>query len=93
MLPMGRRRTALQEDAERLFSVDFAGRVLPFDETAAIHFAAIRAARRAIGRSLASFDGLIAATARAHGAAVATRNTGDFEGCGIDVIDPWKAPH
>ncbi|WP_349368807.1 type II toxin-antitoxin system VapC family toxin [Salinarimonas sp.] len=93
MLPMGRRRTALQEDAERLFSVDFAGRVLPFDEAAAIHFAAIRAARRAAGRPVASFDSLVAATARAHGAIVATRNTSDFRGCGVDVIDPWSASH
>jgi hypothetical protein len=30
-----------------------------------------------------------AATARAQGAAIATRNTIDFAGCGIAVIDPW----
>jgi predicted nucleic acid-binding protein len=30
-----------------------------------------------------------AATARAQGAAIATRNTADFAGCGIAVIDPW----
>jgi len=27
--------------------------------------------------------------ARAHEAAAATRNTGDYAGCGIEVIDPW----
>jgi hypothetical protein len=31
------------------------------------------------------------AAARAHGAAVATRNVADFSDCGIDVIDPWRA--
>ena len=30
-----------------------------------------------------------AAIARAHEAALATRNTGDFSDCGIAVIDPW----
>jgi predicted nucleic acid-binding protein len=32
---------------------------------------------------------LIAAIARRHGMAVATRNVGDFEGCGVDIINPW----
>ena len=29
------------------------------------------------------------ARARARAAAIATRNIGDFESCGIEVIDPW----
>jgi predicted nucleic acid-binding protein len=36
-------------------------------------------------------DGQIAAIARANGAAVATRNTLDFEDCGIELIDPFVA--
>lgn len=47
------------------------------------------AERRAAGRPISQFDCQIAAIARAHGASVATRNTGDYEGCGIGVIDPW----
>jgi predicted nucleic acid-binding protein len=35
------------------------------------------------------FDALIAATALATGASVATRDTGRFAGCGFNVIDPW----
>jgi hypothetical protein len=31
----------------------------------------------------------IAAIARAHGASVATRNTDDYDGCEVAVIDPW----
>ena len=34
----------------------------------------------------------IAAIARSRGAALATRNTGDFEHCGITVLNPWSAP-
>jgi len=33
---------------------------------------------------------LIEAKDKSHGASVATRNTGDYEGCGIAVIDPWE---
>jgi predicted nucleic acid-binding protein len=36
-----------------------------------------------------SFDAMIAAIARSHRAAVATRNTADFQHCGIEVINPW----
>ncbi len=32
---------------------------------------------------------LIAATAIAHDLSLATRNTRDFEGFGIDLVDPW----
>lgn len=32
---------------------------------------------------------MIAAIAIAHNAKVATRNTRDFEGCGVELINPW----
>jgi len=34
---------------------------------------------------------LIAATAWAHGLTVATRNTKDFEGCGVPVFNPFTS--
>ena len=49
------------------------------------------ATRRAAGRPIAQADCQIAAIARTRGAAVATRNTADFEGCGLNLIDPWTA--
>jgi predicted nucleic acid-binding protein len=33
---------------------------------------------------------MIAATARAHGATLATRNLTDFEASGIAVVNPWE---
>ena len=35
-------------------------------------------------------DGLIAATARAHGMTVVTRNVADFEPTGVAVLNPWE---
>lgn len=32
---------------------------------------------------------MIAAIAKSHNAAIATRNTKDFEGCGVKLINPW----
>ena len=46
---------------------------------------------QAAGRPISDFDAMIAAIARSHGAAVATRNTADFEHCGIPTINPWSA--
>ena len=90
-LPGGRRRSALEETMRRMLSEDFPGRVLTFDRPAAREFAVIASARRSKGRPISAFDAQIASIARAHGAAVATRNVSDFEGCGVDIIDPWKA--
>ena len=35
-------------------------------------------------------DAFIAATAKVHNLTLATRNTGDFEACGIDLVNPWE---
>jgi predicted nucleic acid-binding protein len=89
LLPKGKRRDRLLAEAEAMFNEDFAGRILPFDEEAARAFAEIAAARRTQGRAIAEFDAQIAAIARTHRAALATRNTSDFEACGVRLVNPW----
>ncbi|HEX5452296.1 MAG TPA: type II toxin-antitoxin system VapC family toxin [Stellaceae bacterium] len=88
-LPEGRRRAALAAAAEAVFTEDLAGRVLPFDATAAERYAEIVVARRQSGRPIEGFDAQIAAIAFALGADVATRDIRDFAGCGLNLIDPW----
>jgi predicted nucleic acid-binding protein len=88
-LPLGKRRTRLLAAVERMFAAEFEGRILSFDEDAARAFPGIVAARDAAGRPISQFDAMIAAIARSHRAAVATRNIADFQHCGIDVINPW----
>ena len=89
ILPTGARRDRLLDEVEGTLREDFAGRVLPFDSAAAQAYAVIAAARRAAGHPISHADCQIAAIARTVGASVATRNASDFEGCGIDVINPW----
>lgn len=91
ILPAGKRRNALTQAIEGVLEEDLRGRVLSFDQPAARAFALIAAERRAAGRPISQFDGQIAAIARAHQATVATRNTSDFSGCGIGLVDPWQA--
>lgn len=68
----------------------FSGRVFPFDETAARAFGALAGAKLKSGFNTGSFDLMIAAIALTHNARLATRNTRDFEGCGIELINPWQ---
>ena len=90
LLPDGQRRRKLWETAGAIFIEDFAGRVLSFDSDAAANYAEISASRRAAGRPISQFDATIAAITRSHGASLVTRNTKDFEGCGLDVVNPWR---
>ena len=87
----GKRRAALVDAVDRILREDLAGRILPFDSDAAQSYATIVAARRAAGRPIAQADCQIASIAHTRGATVATRNTPDFEGCEIDLINPWSA--
>ena len=90
LLPRGRRRTGIEQAAEASFREDFEERILPFDSDAAREFAGIVGARRRRGHPITQADAQIAAIARACGAAIATRNTRDFEYCGVKVMNPWE---
>ncbi len=89
ILPAGRRRDRLLDAVEGMLQEDFDGRILPFDSAAAHTYAAIAAARRAVGRPINHADCQIAAIARCRGASVATRDVDDFQATGIEVINPW----
>jgi len=90
LLPKGRRHDKMLAQAEATFVEDFAGRILPFDEAAARAFPEIAATRRARGRPISDLDAQIAAIAHSRGAILATRNTADFEGCSVPLVNPWK---
>jgi toxin FitB len=90
ILPAGKRRDKLTASIDIMIEEDFAGRVPSFDSAAAKVYAAIAARRRAAGGRIAEADCQIAAIARVLGAAVATRNVDDFEGCGVEVVNPWR---
>jgi len=92
VLSKGRRREALEMAALAMFREDFAGRILPFGSEAAVIYGELFAARRSAGRPVATADLMIASIARVHGADLVTRNTSDFEGCGLTLINPWAAP-
>ena len=90
VLPAGKRRDALAAQIAGMIEADFSGRILPFDSSAAIAYAEIAAGRRHAGRPIGQADAQIAAIARSRGAGLATRNVADFDGCGIEIVNPWS---
>jgi hypothetical protein len=91
ILPTGNRRNALAAAMTRWLDLGFRERILPFDSAAARAYAEIAAGRRHAGRPIGEADCQIAAISRSRGAVLVTRNVRDFEGTGLDVIDPWSA--
>jgi predicted nucleic acid-binding protein len=87
-MPHGRRREAFLREVEDLVA-SRDGRVLPYDGRAAELYANFRERRRRLGRPLGAEDGMIAAIAATNGARLATRNIKDFEGLGLELINPW----
>ena len=88
-LPAGGRHDALGEAADEL-TLRFADEVLPFDLAAARRYGVIVTARERAGSPIAALDAQIAAICQVHGAALATRNTKDFAGIGLDIVNPWS---
>ncbi len=90
LMSPSKRRSALTVAIETMLGQDFNGRILPFDSSAAVVFAKIAAERRQAGRPISQADAQIAAIAHSRRAALATRNVTDFEGCGVEIINPWN---
>ncbi|MGA3075641.1 MAG: type II toxin-antitoxin system VapC family toxin [Bryobacteraceae bacterium] len=89
--PAGKKRREL----ERWFSGPegppalFAGRVLPFDEKAALIWARLMADGTAKGRPRSLLDMIIAAVAEANDCVVVTENERDF--AGLKIVNPLRA--
>jgi hypothetical protein len=88
LLPQGSRRSGLIGAVDSTLA-RLAGQVLPYDEPAARSYAIMRELSSRAGRALSVEDGMIAAICEIHGAKLATRNTKDFLGLGIALVNPW----
>lgn len=90
LLPAGRRRTQLHESFNNFMAESVANRILSFDNATAVACGQLSAERKKSGFNTDTVDLMIAAIALTHNAKLATRNTRDFEGCGIELINPWQ---
>jgi predicted nucleic acid-binding protein len=92
LLPDGRRQREIGARMEALITDTFAGHVLAFDVDSSLQYADILANRTRAGRPIGGLDAQIAAVCAQHDATLATRNTDDFDGIGLHLIDPWQPP-
>lgn len=90
-LPNGRRRKSLEDRFAAFVEDAFPGRLLSFDKDAAYACGAVSAARERKGLQADAVDMMIAAIVKTSGAILATRNTSDFEECGITLANPFAA--
>ena len=88
--PKGKKRAQLDAwfDGPEGPQALFTGRVLPFDETAALIWARLMSAGRAQGRSRSALDMVVAAVAEANECTIVTDNEKDFPG--IEVLNPIR---
>jgi toxin FitB len=89
-LPAGRRQDLLGQALQGVLRM-FKDRVLPFDADAAVHYADLAVAARAVGRGFPTPDGYIAAIAASRGFAVASRDAAPYEAARVPFINPWAA--
>ncbi len=90
-LPESKRRSELTLWLQQL-ETGFEDRILAFDKNVSRVWAHMTAQAETQGKSMAAFDSIIAATARAHDCKLVSRNVRDFVNAGIDVINPWQDP-
>lgn len=88
-LPAGRKRERLKQWLDDDLLPRFRGRVLPVDGAVAEVWGLLRASGDEAGRPLPLVDGLLLATAQAHGLTFVTRNTEDVEHRGVSVLGPY----
>ena len=75
---------------EHDLAAQFQGRILPFDQEAAMIWGEIMGDGDRTGRPKPTGDAQIAAVARRHHLTLVTRNTRDFTGMDVALFDPWN---
>jgi predicted nucleic acid-binding protein len=90
LLHDGKKKSALFELAQQMFDEDFKDRCLPFDDQAAVEYAAVVSERTKRGRPISVEDAQIAAISKTAKLILATRNIKDFDKIkGLELVNPW----
>ena len=83
------RKDELQAWVEHDLVMRFTGRVIDIDKDAMLIWGRMQGESERKGESLPVMNSLIAATAKAHGLVVVTRNVKDLKRCQVRVCNPW----
>jgi predicted nucleic acid-binding protein len=93
----GAEKTFLKSGSDRyhraldyLLAGQFRDRVVDLNIAASVLTGKLRAKCESIGRAISVQDAMIAAICLHHGATLATRNTKDFEGLDLKLVNPFE---
>jgi predicted nucleic acid-binding protein len=90
LLANGGQRANLEHWLERILIPTFRGRILSVNRSIAERWAVLDAKAKLAGRPMNTVDGLIAATALENNLTLVTRNTSDFTGLALSILNPWN---
>ncbi len=88
-LSSGKKKSRLTSWLREELEVRFSERIIPITPEIGIRWGNMLGSAENNGQPLSVVDALIAATASVHGLILVTRNIRDFDGCSIDIQDPW----
>jgi predicted nucleic acid-binding protein len=88
-LPKSKRKQELYDWLRNDLLARFQGKILQIDLEVIVEWGSLTAKMELAGRPMPAIDSLIAAIALVNRCALATRNVRDFEGSGVETINPW----
>ncbi len=89
-LPTSRRRKQLHEWVENDLPARFSGRILALDLSVMLTWGELTGRLERRGRTLPAIDSLITAQALHYGCTIVTRNTQDYVGAEVELLNPLE---
>lgn len=89
-LPSSKRKQELSDWMENELLVRFQDKTVALGVDILVYWGNLFARLEAKGRILPVMDSLIAASALEKGFVLVTRNEADFDGTGVEIVNPWK---
>jgi predicted nucleic acid-binding protein len=89
-LPESRRKQELPDWLKHDLLARFQGRILALDIDVLVEWGTLTARMERAGRPMPAVDSLISAVALVNHCTLVTRNVSDFEGAGVEIINPWE---
>ena len=89
-LPKSKRRQELHTWLREDLLVRFDRKIILLDTDVLLEWGILTARLESTGKALPAMDSLIAAIVLVHKLALVTRNVADFEGTGIEIVNPWE---
>jgi toxin FitB len=89
-LPNSKRKQELSDWLENELLIRFQENLIELDVNILVQWGKLNARLETKGEKMPAIDSLIAASALERELILVTRNISDFEGTGVEILNPWK---